>query len=141
MRMAKLREAFYEDLLSTGALLTEKTTYLHDETDGMPNGGKIMQGPCRATLDTRRCGPTGGARSGWGCGTQSQGNFLSYLYLLNLDLRKVWKNDHKVSWVPRKSQEKRKNVQPLSIPHGRSAKLRKIQVICQTTIIGETSTA
>jgi hypothetical protein len=58
MRMAEFWKAFYEDLLSTGALFTEKTTHMHDETDGMPDGGKIVQGPCIATLDTRRCGPT-----------------------------------------------------------------------------------
>jgi len=41
VRMAKLWKSFNEDLLSTGTLFTEKTTDMHDETDWMPNGGKI----------------------------------------------------------------------------------------------------
>src|SRR2546422_7976702 len=36
-------------------------------------------------------------------------------------------------WVLEKAMQKRKNVQPPSIPHGRSARLRKFQVIGQTT--------
>ncbi len=41
MRMAEFWKAFYEDLLSTGALFTEKTTNMHDETNRTANGGKI----------------------------------------------------------------------------------------------------
>jgi hypothetical protein len=33
VRMAELWESFNEDLLSAGTLFTEKTTYMHDETD------------------------------------------------------------------------------------------------------------
>jgi hypothetical protein len=41
MRMAEFWKAFYEDLLSTGALFTEKTTHMHDETNRTANAGKI----------------------------------------------------------------------------------------------------
>jgi len=41
MRMAELWESFHEDFLSTGALCTEKTTDMQNETDGMPNGRQI----------------------------------------------------------------------------------------------------
>jgi hypothetical protein len=51
MRTAEIWESFHEDLLRTGAPFTEKTTHMHDETDGMPNGGKIAQRPCIPTLD------------------------------------------------------------------------------------------
>jgi hypothetical protein len=91
MRMAKLWEAFDEDLLSTGPLVTGKTTAMQRETDGMPSGRPIVQGPGRATLATRRGGPTRRARSRWGGGTQRQGDFLSSLSPLHLDLRKVGK--------------------------------------------------
>jgi hypothetical protein len=39
--MAELWEAFHEDFLRAGALFTEKTTDMHDETDGTANRGKI----------------------------------------------------------------------------------------------------
>ena len=43
VRTTELWESFSENLLSTGALFTEKTTYMQDETDGTPNGGEISQ--------------------------------------------------------------------------------------------------
>src|SRR5712692_4355968 len=58
MRVAEIWESFHEDFLSTGALFTAKTTEMHDETDRTPDGGKIAQRPCIATLDARRCGST-----------------------------------------------------------------------------------
>src|SRR5207244_2489281 len=62
VRMAEIWEPFGEDLLSTYALLTKETAHMHDETDWTPDGWKVTQHACVATLDTRRCGPTGGAR-------------------------------------------------------------------------------
>src|SRR6266496_442209 len=58
MRTAEIWKSFNENLLSTGALFTAKTTEMHDEMDWTPHGGKIAQCPCIATLDARRCSPT-----------------------------------------------------------------------------------
>src|SRR5450755_2990107 len=58
MRTAEIGKSFNKDLLSTNALFTDKTTHMHDETDWLPNRGKITQRPCIATLDARRYGPT-----------------------------------------------------------------------------------
>jgi hypothetical protein len=41
MRIAEFWKAFSQDLLSTGALLPEKTTNMHDETKRTANAGKI----------------------------------------------------------------------------------------------------
>jgi len=41
MGTAEIWESFREDLLSTGALLAEKTTDMHNEADRTANGGKI----------------------------------------------------------------------------------------------------
>jgi hypothetical protein len=41
IRMAEIGEPFHEDVLYAGTLSTEKTAYVHDETDGMSGGGKI----------------------------------------------------------------------------------------------------
>jgi hypothetical protein len=41
VRAAEVGKAFHEHLLSTGALLTEKATDMHDETDGTPSRGQI----------------------------------------------------------------------------------------------------
>ena len=108
MRTAEFWESFHEDFLSASALFTEKTTDMHDETDGMPNGGKIAQRPCIATLDARRYGSTGGASSCWGCRTEGQGDLLSYFYSFHFDIGKVWKNDHRMALGPRKSYAKAK---------------------------------
>jgi hypothetical protein len=39
--MAKLWEPLSKDLLNAGTLFAEEATYMHDETDWMPNGRKI----------------------------------------------------------------------------------------------------
>src|SRR2546423_15535194 len=52
VRMAEIGKSFHENLLSTSTPFTEKTTYMHDEKDGMPNRGKIAQYSCRAALNT-----------------------------------------------------------------------------------------
>jgi len=41
MRTTELWESFNEDLLSTGALFAKETTHMHNETDWLPNGGKV----------------------------------------------------------------------------------------------------
>ncbi|SRR5712692_6174008 len=108
VRMTELWESFSENLLRTRTLFTEKTTYMQDETDGTPNGGEISQRTCIPTLDVRRLSPTGGAGSHGRRGTQGQGDLKSYLYLFNLDIRKVGKNDHRMSLGPQKWKGKTK---------------------------------
>jgi len=44
VRTTELWESLSENLLSTGALFTEKTTDIKDETDGTPTGRQISQG-------------------------------------------------------------------------------------------------
>jgi len=51
VRTTELWESFSENLLRTRAFFTEKTTDMHDETNGTPTGGEISQGACIATLD------------------------------------------------------------------------------------------
>jgi hypothetical protein len=53
VRVTEIRKPFDKNLLHTGALFTEETTYMHDEANGTPNGRKIMQHPCIPTLDAR----------------------------------------------------------------------------------------
>src|SRR6266536_1418735 len=108
VRTTELWESFSENLLRTGALFTEKTTDMQDETDRTPTGGEISQGACVPTLDVRRWSPTGGAGSHWRRGTQGQGDLTSYLYLFNLDIRKVGKNEHRRSLGPQKWKGKTK---------------------------------
>jgi hypothetical protein len=108
VRTTELWESFSENLLRTRALLTEKTTDMHDETDGTPTGGEISQGACIATLDVRRLSPTGGAGSHGRRGTQGQGDLKSYLYFFNLDIRKVGKNDQRMSLGPQKWKGEKK---------------------------------
>jgi hypothetical protein len=55
-----------------------------------------------ATLNARRCGSTGRARSGWGGRTQGQCDLLTHLDLLHLDLGKVWNDDDTVQLMPRR---------------------------------------
>jgi hypothetical protein len=105
MRTTKLWQPFDKDLLGTGALLTEETTYLHEKADWTPNRGKITQGPRVATLDARRCGSTGRAESRWRYRTQSQSNFFSDFYSLHFDIGQVWKNDHRMMVVLEKDGE------------------------------------
>jgi hypothetical protein len=47
---AERGESLGEDFLSTGALFTEETADMHDETDWTPTRGKITQRPCISTL-------------------------------------------------------------------------------------------
>jgi hypothetical protein len=117
VRTTELWESFSENLLRTGALFTEKTTDMQDETDGTPNGGKISQGAGIATLDVRRLGPTRGTESHWRRGTQGKGDLKSYLYLFNLDIRKVGKNDHRMSLGPQKWKGGKEKMFNVSVYH------------------------
>jgi hypothetical protein len=53
VRTAEFGESLSENFLSTRTLITEKATDMHDETEGTPEGEKIPQRLCIATLDAR----------------------------------------------------------------------------------------
>ncbi len=105
VRMAECWEPLNKNLLSTGALGTEKATDMQDETDGTPDRGKIAQRACIAALDARRCSPTRGAQSRWGHGTQGQCDLLCYLYPFHFDIGEIGKNDHRISFVLHKQSK------------------------------------
>src|ERR1700692_3933972 len=108
MRTAEIGQSFNKNLLSTGTLVTEKATYLQNETEGMPNGGKITQRACIPTLDARRCGLTRRTQSRCGHGTQGECDLLCSFYPFHFDVGKIEKNDHGMFLNPRKSSEKAK---------------------------------
>src|SRR6266496_1856468 len=89
VRATEIWKPFTKNLLSTGALFTKEATYMHDETDGTPNRGKITERACIVTLDARRCSPTRGAQSHWGYRTQGQYDLLGYFYSLHFDVGKI----------------------------------------------------
>jgi hypothetical protein len=103
--MAECWEPLNKNLLSTGALVTEKATDMQDETEWTTDRGKIAQRACIAALDARGCHPTRGAQSCWGYGTQSECDLLCYLYPFHFDIEKIGKNDHKISFVLHKQSK------------------------------------
>jgi hypothetical protein len=111
VRAAEVWKSFHENLLSAGALFTEKATDMHDETEWTPNRRKITQRTGIATLDARGYRPTQGARSCWGYGTQGQGDLLRHFGPFHFDVEKIEKNDHRISFVLHKQHkgEKRFN--------------------------------